>query len=217
MFTGIIEEVGSIKKISSSGDKRSFTMECSKILDGVRKGDSIAVNGVCLTVNSFGEKHFVADVMNETVKASIFKWSKEGDAVNLERALSMGDRLGGHIITGHIDCVGQVKKKFRDGNAVKYQIEFPSEFMNRVVNKGSIGIDGISLTIMEIKNNTFTISIIPTTSQDTIISIKESGDWVNLEFDIIGKYVERILGTQNILNQSKSNINMSFLNKNGFM
>jgi len=212
MFTGIIEEVGSIKSITSSGDKRSFTMECREVLNGVRKGDSISVNGVCLTVNSFGKKQFVADVMNETVKASTFKWCKEGDSVNLERALSMGDRLGGHIITGHIDCVGQVKRKFRDGNAVKYQIEFPSEYMNRVVNKGSIGIDGISLTIMETKNNTFTISIIPTTSEDTIISKKDSGDWVNLEFDIIGKYVQR-----SVVNQNKSNISMSFLEKNGFM
>ncbi len=212
MFTGIIEEVGSIKNISSSGDKRSFTMECKEILDGVRKGDSISVNGVCLTVNSFGENYFVADVMNETVKASTFKWCKEGDSVNLERALSMGDRLGGHIITGHIDCVGQVKRKFRDGNAVKYEIEFPNEYLNRVVNKGSIGVDGISLTIMEITNNKFTISIIPTTSEDTIISKKDSGDWVNLEFDIIGKYIGRILG-----NQNKSNIDISFLEKNGFM
>ncbi|WBW95964.1 riboflavin synthase [Oceanirhabdus sp. W0125-5] len=212
MFTGIIEEVGSIKKISDSGDKRSFTMECKEVLKGARKGDSISVNGVCLTINSFGEKHFVADVMNETVKASTFKWCKEGDSVNLERALCMGDRLGGHIITGHIDCVGQVKRKYRDGNAVKYEIEFPVEYISRVVNKGSIGVDGISLTIMEIRNNTFTISIIPTTSEDTIISKKNSGDWVNLEFDIIGKYVERILG-----NQNKSNIDMSFLKKNGFM
>ena len=212
MFTGIIEEVGSIKSITNSGDKRSFTMECKEVLNGVRKGDSIAVNGVCLTVNSFGNKHFVADVMNETVKASTFKWCKEGDSVNLERALRMGDRLGGHIITGHIDCVGQVKRKYRDGNAVKYEIEFPIEYMNRVVNKGSIGVDGISLTIMEIKNNTFTISIIPTTSVDTIISKKDSGDAVNLEFDIIGKYVQR-----SVVNQNKSNISMSFLEKNGFM
>ncbi|MCM1990661.1 riboflavin synthase [Oceanirhabdus seepicola] len=212
MFTGIIEEVGTIKNITSGGDKRSFTMECKEVLNGVRKGDSIAVNGVCLTVNSFGDKHFVADVMNETVKASTFKWCKEGDSVNLERALRMGDRLGGHIITGHIDCVGQVQRKYRDGNAVKYEIEFPIEYMNRVVNKGSIGVDGISLTIMEIKNNTFTISIIPTTSEDTIISKKDSGDAVNLEFDIIGKYVQRIE-----VNQKKSNIDMSFLEKNGFM
>lgn len=212
MFTGIVEEIGTVKKIVR-GQKAYLEIQADKIFSDIHIGDSIAVNGVCLTVTSFSGKVFTADVMNETFSRSSLGSLKTGSHVNLERAMSANGRFGGHIVSGHIDGTGKITNIKKDGNAVWYKISAGENIIKYTVEKGSIAIDGISLTVARIEKDNFSVSIIPHTSEETILSEKKLGDTVNLENDIIGKYVERFL---NFDKTEKSNITRDFLSKFGF-
>lgn len=212
MFTGIVEEIGTVKKIAR-GQKAYLEIQADKIFSDIHIGDSIAVNGVCLTVTGFSGKIFTADVMNETFSRSSLGSLKTGSHVNLERAMSANGRFGGHIVSGHIDGTGKITNIKKDGNAVWYKISADENIIKYTVEKGSIAIDGISLTVARVERDNFSVSIIPHTSEKTILSEKKTGDTVNLENDIIGKYVERFL---NFDKTGKSNITMDFLSKYGF-
>lgn len=212
MFTGIVEEIGTVKKIVR-GQKAYLEIQADRIFSDIHIGDSIAVNGVCLTVTGFSGKVFTADVMNETFSRSSLGSLKTGSHVNLERAMSANGRFGGHIVSGHIDGTGKITNIKKDGNAVWYKISAGENIIKYTVEKGSIAIDGISLTVARIEKDNFSVSIIPHTSEETILSEKKLGDTVNLENDIIGKYVERFL---NFDKTEKSNITRDFLSKFGF-
>lgn len=220
MFTGIIEEIGSIANIQRTGESFVLTIEAKKVLEDVHLGDSIAVNGVCLTVTSFSVKQFTVDVMPETVKATSLNAIKRGSKVNLERAMAAGGRFGGHFVSGHIDGTGVIKSKQTVKNAVYYEIEADTELLRYVILKGSVAVDGTSLTVFAVTENSFTLSLIPHTLSETVLGIKGSGDIVNLECDMIGKYVGHFL-TNLSNNHTKPNsqkgITANFLEDNGFM
>jgi riboflavin synthase len=218
MFTGIVEEIGSISNMQKTGESYVLTIEARKVLEDVHLGDSIAVNGVCLTVTSFSGNHFKVDVMPETVKSSSLRILKRGTHVNLERAMAAGGRFGGHFVSGHIDGTGVVKSKKPFENAVYYEIEPDKEILKFIILKGSICVDGTSLTVFGITENSFTISLIPHTMSETILGEKDSGDVVNLECDMIGKYVGHFInGTANDQNQKRGgNLTAKFLEENGF-
>ena len=189
MFTGIIEEIGTIREVRSG----KLKISASTVLEGTKVGDSIAVNGVCLTATSIDGNSFTADVMPETLRRSNLGELHSGSKVNLERAAAVGSRLGGHIVSGHIDGTGKIISIKREQNAVWVTISAKSEILELIVEKGSIAIDGISLTITEVTDTTFSVSLIPLTVQFTTLGFKKPGDKVNLETDILGKYVQRML------------------------
>ena len=213
MFTGIVEEIGTVKSVQS----KVITIEASKIFDDLHLGDSVAVNGTCLTVSSFDNKIFNADVTQETLNRTNLGSLKNGSKVNLERAMTLSGRFGGHIVSGHIDGVGSIKSMKKDDNAIILTIEVHISLMKYIVEKGSVTVDGISLTVASLTDNTFSIAVIPHTLKETVLYYKKEGDKVNIENDIIGKYVERLLTFKDDNNDSKkSNITMEFLLKNGF-
>jgi riboflavin synthase len=218
MFTGIIEELGVVANLKRSGESFVLTIDAKKILKDVHLGDSISVNGVCLTVTSFTGSQFTVDVMPETVKASSLQALKRGTKVNLERAMAAGGRFGGHFVSGHIDGTGVIKSKKQVENAVYYEIEASPEILRYVIERGSIAVDGTSLTVFGVTDETFTLSLIPHTLSESIIGLKESGDIVNLECDMIGKYVGHFLtrGQNNNNKKSPSGISTSFLEEHGF-
>ncbi len=189
MFTGLIEGTGTIKALQPVSKGFSIQIESSFYLKDIKVGDSIAVDGVCLTVVSFTSKEFRADLSPETISRTTFKFRKPGDSVNLERALKVGDSLGGHLVTGHIDGVGQIKKITPLGNFFSLEIQVPKDLSPFLVPKGSIAIDGISLTINEVKEEIVTLMIIPHTYKVTTLHTKKVGDYVNIEIDIIAKMV----------------------------
>ena len=218
MFTGIVEEIGLIEGIKKGEKSSKILIKANKVLDNTQLGDSIAVNGVCLTVtNMFGDK-FEADIMAETLRKSNLGNLDTGSEVNLERALSLQSRLGGHIVSGHIDGTGKIVSFINEDNAVWVTIEASSDILRYVIYKGSITIDGISLTVAYIDNNCFKVSIIPHTASETTLLRKKVGDTVNLECDLIGKYVEKLLGLENQKKEEKkSSISEDFLRMNGFL
>lgn len=218
MFTGIIEELGEVANIQRSGESFVLTLQARKILKDVHLGDSISVNGVCLTVTTFSSSQFTVDVMPETVKASSLQFLKRGSKVNLERAMAAGGRFGGHFVSGHIDGTGVIKSKKQVENAIYYEIEASPEILKYVIVRGSIAVDGTSLTVFDVTDETFTLSLIPHTLSESIIGLKGSGDIVNLECDMIGKYVGHFLtSSQNNGNKKRtSGISASFLEENGF-
>jgi len=216
MFTGIIEEIGKISNFQRTGESFVLTIEARKILEDVHFGDSIAVNGVCLTVTSFTSSGFTVDVMPETVKATSLNTLKRGSKVNLERAMAAGGRFGGHFVSGHIDGTGVIKSKKPFENAIYYEIEANPEMLNYVILKGSIAVDGTSLTVFGKTETSFTISLIPHTLAETILGYKGPGDVVNLECDMIGKYVGHFL-TGLKKDQQKKGITNQFLEENGFV
>lgn len=215
MFTGIVEEIGTIKRFNISGNSGCIEIEAKKVLEGTKIGDSIAVNGICLTVVSMSDSSFCADVMAETVRRSSLSELSDGDSVNLERAMAADGRFGGHIVSGHIDGTGVIVSKVQEENAVWVIIEAPEEILNYIVEKGSICIDGISLTVASVSDRDFKVSVIPHTGEETTLLKKKTGLKVNLENDIIGKYVGKLM---NISGGEKktSNITMDFLIENGF-
>lgn len=190
MFTGIIEELGKVKGLAPSG---ALTVEASKVLEGTRVGDSIAVSGVCLTVVEMTGSSFTVDVMPETLARSVLGGLKPGAAVNLERALEAGGRMGGHMVQGHADGVGTVRSRRQAGNAVLFDIEVDAEVARYVVQKGSVAVDGISLTAVEAGRNGFSVSVIPHTLAQTTLDKARPGTRVNVEVDIIAKYVESFI------------------------
>ncbi len=215
MFTGIIEEIGTVKTIQRNGSNSFIVIEAKKVLEDVHIGDSIAVNGVCLTVTKTDGSIFQADVMNETLSRSSLGELRQGSKVNLERAMAANGRFGGHIVSGHIDGTGTIADIKNDGIAVWYTIAANADIMRYIVEKGSIAIDGISLTVAKVTDRDFSVSVIPHTAEMTILSTKSKGQTVNLENDIIGKYVEKLMKPAE--NSEKSGIDTAFLASNGFI
>lgn len=194
MFTGIIEETGEIKRLDITGKSGRIELKAKTVLVGTKIGDSIAVNGICLTVTSISSDSFTADVMAETVRRSSLKGASAGDSVNLERAMAADGRFGGHIVSGHIDGTGEIKNIKREENAVWIKIKTSPRILSLIVEKGSICIDGISLTVAEVSDSDFSVSVIPHTLEVTVLKDRKPGDTVNLENDIIGKYVQKLMG-----------------------
>lgn len=219
MFTGLIEEVGKMKGVFRQGEAMRLSIAASVVTVGVKLGDSISVNGVCLTVTSFDRSAFAADVMPETYRRSTLHALKPGDPVNLERAMQAGGRFGGHIVQGHIDGTGQIVSRHTDANAVVFQIRLhDQESLRYVIPKGSITIDGISLTVVSTSEQTFTVSIIPHTLSETALLEKKPGEAVNIECDVIGKYVDHLLHFRKPESEApKSKLSAAFLMENGFM
>ncbi|WP_296321213.1 riboflavin synthase [Treponema sp. UBA3813] len=211
MFTGIIEEIGKVKKISLGGASGSLEISARKVLEGSKIGDSIAVNGVCLTVTSMTSSSFTADVMAETLRRSSLGSLVSGSGVNLERAMAANGRFGGHIVSGHIDGTGTISRFVREENAVWVHIKASGEILRLIVEKGSIAIDGISLTVASVSDSEFAVSVIPHTAEETTLLSKKAGDLVNLENDIIGKYVEKLLGGAHSKDGSDSEKDDKFL------
>lgn len=214
MFTGIVEELGTIANMQQTGEAMKLTISAQTILADVNLGDSIAVNGICLTVTSFSPHSFTVDVMPETMRTTSLQSLSRGWTVNLERAMSANGRFGGHFVTGHIDGIGTIIDKKRSYNAVYYKIQLPNELLRYCLQKGSVAIDGTSLTIFGIDESSITISLIPHTLSQSVIGTKTAGDIVNIECDMIGKYIERFI-TQPT--SKKSSITENFLQDNGFL
>ena len=216
MFTGIVEEMGKIRQILLAGSSGKIQIEARKALEGTKVGDSIAVNGVCLTVTSLSHDGFTADMMAETYRRSALGQQKVGDLVNLERAMAAGERFGGHIMSGHIDGTGVIEKLRREENAVWVTIRTKPVVLRLIVEKGSVGIDGISLTVASVSETGFQVSVIPHTGEETTLLKKKTGDLVNLENDIVGKYVEKLLGLGNTKKEEgASGLTMDFLKEYG--
>ncbi len=211
MFTGIIEEIGYVKSIKKASQSLVLTIKASKVLEDVKKGDSIATNGVCLTVKDFTKEDFTVDAVESTIKKTNLYKLRPGDRLNLERALCLNSRLGGHILQGHVDGLGQVKSIRKKETSYIYEITADREIMDLILAQGSIGINGISLTVSKLKSESFEVSIIPTSFAETTIKDLGLGDDVNLEADIIGKYIKKYLD-----GKTASKIDRNFLAINGF-
>lgn len=219
MFTGIVEELGTVKAISAGAASIQVTVCARKVTADLAVGDSIAVNGVCLTVVRFGGGDFTADVMPETMRFTAFAQLKIGDTVNLERALTLSSRLGGHIVSGHVDGLGKIIETIREDNAVVIKVTAADSLLKYMIKKGSVAIDGVSLTIAGLGKDWFSISMIPHTAAVTTLGRKKAGDFVNLENDVIGKYVERLLSNGNGAKSAVppgSNLTRDFLSRYGF-
>lgn len=217
MFTGIIEDIGDVISIRHEGDSAILEIKSKKIMDDVKLGDSIAVNGVCLTARSISGDTFTADVMAETLRRSSLGTLKSGSKVNLERAMLLNGRFGGHIVSGHIDGTGTIVNTKREANAVWVEISADSKILKFIIEKGSIAIDGISLTVAYVDEKVFKVSIIPHTASETTLLTKKVGDIVNLENDIVGKYVENLLRPADDLKPAGKGLSMETLIENGFM
>lgn len=193
MFTGLVEELGVVRGVARGADSARIHIEAKLILEDMKTGDSIAVNGVCLTSVEFGRGHFMADVMAETLSKTNLAHLRPGDRVNLERALRLGDRLGGHLVSGHIDGVGTITRRERHDIATLITISAPPRMMKYIIKKGSVAIDGTSLTVVDFTEGSFQVSLIPHTAHMTTLGFKKAGDTVNLEGDLVGKYIERLI------------------------
>lgn len=215
MFTGIIEEVGSVISVTRYGTNSDIRIKAAKVLEGTKLGDSIAVNGVCLTVTAMGGDWFQADVMNETLSRSSLGSLRSGSPVDLERAMAADGRFGGHIVSGHIDGTGIISGIKNDGIAVWYTVSAPPQILRYIVEKGSIAIDGISLTVAKVTDSDFSVSIIPHTAACTVLSLRKTGDTVNLENDIIGKYVEKLMKPAE--EERSGGVSLDMLARNGFI
>lgn len=216
MFTGIIEELGTIAELQILPDAAYLTIDAHKVLKNTQIGDSIAVNGVCLTVVKLHETQFTVDVMSETLQKTNLAELSRGSKVNLERALQLSTRLGGHLVSGHVDGTGTIRKKTKVGIAEVFDIQASSSLLNYILPKGSVAIDGISLTVVNVDHQGFSVSLIPHTRQETTLGFKGVGSKVNLETDLIGKYVAQFLGKQSASEQRKD-ISMEFLAQHGFL
>lgn len=209
MFTGIVEEIGTVKVLLKGAKSAELTINANIIFDDLKLGDSVAVNGVCLTITRLTRESLTADVMNETLRRSSLGTLNVGSRVNLERAMPANGRFGGHIVTGHIDGTGVIAKKQTDEIAVWYTIRASDSLMRYIIEKGSIAVDGISLTVASVSKDCFAVSVIPHTAKETILSEKNVGNVVNLENDIVGKYIEK-------LKPQNQKITRDFLTINGF-
>jgi riboflavin synthase len=217
MFTGIIEEIGIISSINQTGEAIMIKIDAQKIIVDVKLGDSISVNGVCLTVTSFTSNSFSVDVMPETVRATGLNKLKVGSRVNLERAMAANGRFGGHFVSGHVDGLGTIKSKKQVDNAVYYEIKVPDDLLSYIIYKGSIAVDGTSLTVFGIGEDYFTISLIPHTHEETVLGNKGIGDVVNIECDMLGKYIEQFIEKRFTKQERKtSGLTESFLSDHGF-
>jgi riboflavin synthase len=220
MFTGIIEGLGTIREIRPEGQGKRMTVDADFLLEQTRIGDSICVSGACLTVVLIDSKRFTVDVSPETLEKTTFKHARIGDRVNLERALRLSDRIDGHLVSGHIDGTGTVTRKKSMGNAMVVSIKVPEFILYYMIQKGSVAVDGISLTVNHCGKESFDVSIIPHTSELTTIGFKKTGDVVNIETDMIGKYVERFVMGKHQDEKKKdaeNSLGMEFLAKSGFL
>lgn len=219
MFTGIIEEIGMVKKIKKSNDGLRLYIECKNILNDCNLGDSIAVNGVCLTVDKKEKNIFICDVMNESLKSSNLKFLNTGMKVNLERAMNLNKRFGGHIVTGHVDKMAKLEDINEDGLSIELKISYENKNHKKyLIKKGSVTLNGVSLTVNNITEGMFSVNIIPHTFKNTNLSNVSKGDFLNLEFDVLAKYIENLIDFSNNkeIKQGKKNIDKNFLLTNGF-
>ncbi|OGI04435.1 MAG: riboflavin synthase subunit alpha [Candidatus Melainabacteria bacterium GWF2_32_7] len=214
MFTGIIEEIGTVRSIEKIAQGAVISINCSRILDDLNIGDSIAVNGACQTVVKHGSDSFDVEASPETMNLTTFKYFRESDKVNLERAMSSQSRFGGHMVTGHVDGIGEFREKVNQGIADLYYFFATNDIVKYMVYKGSITINGISLTIASLQENIFSISVISQTEKSTNLMYLKPGDKVNLESDIIAKYVEKFVSKSD---NATGNINVNYLEQNGFI
>ncbi|NPV91391.1 MAG: riboflavin synthase [Firmicutes bacterium] len=220
MFTGIVEELGKVQSLSRGARSARMVLEARVVLEDVKLGDSIAVNGVCLTVTEFSSNRFGVDIMAETLDRSNLGRLTPGDLVNLERALRLSDRLGGHLVSGHIDGVGAIVRESREDLARILDISAPPGVTRYIIEKGSITVDGTSLTVVSVRDDGFTVSLIPHTRGQTTLGFKKVGHTVNLEADLIGKYVEKLLGLTGKTDKEagpRSGLTIDFLAQNGFL
>lgn len=224
MFTGIVEEVGTIVSISKGAKSSKLTLQGKVIFEDMHIGDSIAVNGVCLTVTEKTANTFTVDVMAETLRRSSLGTLSKGSKVNMERAMAANGRFGGHIVSGHIDGIGTIESFVREDNAVWVTIAAPSKLLKYIIEKGSITIDGISLTVAYVDSQCFKVSLIPHTAANTTLLTKKAGDMVNLENDIVGKYIDKLLhfdvedeAVTDYNTEASGGISMEFLSENGFV
>lgn len=216
MFTGIVEEMGRVLAVKRGAKSAVLSVQANKILEDIKVGDSIAVNGVCLTVTSFSNEGFMADVMSETLEKSALGKLRGGSPVNLERAVASGGRFGGHMVSGHIDGTGSVMAIRKEDNAIWFTIRTSSNIMKYIIEKGSIAIDGISLTVAKVDAGSFSVSTIPHTVESTILKEMRLKDVVNLENDMVGKYMEKFLTASQENKTTKGGITMEMLGKLGF-
>ncbi len=219
MFTGLVEEIGTVKTMLKGRNSYELTITANKILDDLKVGDSVCTQGACLTVTEIRNHEFTVDVMSETVIRTNFSQLKPGHHVNLERAMKLSDRLGGHLVSGHIDGTGTIASITKDDIAHRFSITAEVALIQQLIPKGSIAIDGISLTLVTVNAQSFEMSVIPHTASKTTLLHKKVNDTVNIETDMIGKFVYRFLQTNQTQNnnQNKSSIDMGFLAKNGFL
>ena len=219
MFTGLVAELGTVQRLARQGNSYHLTVRAKKVMENLRIGDSVAVNGACLTVVLMDGDAFTADVMPETVRLTNIGSLHPGDRVNLERTLRLCDGLDGHIVSGHVEGLGTIAEQRPEGIAVVVTIATPPELLKYIIKKGSIAIDGISLTVTEVTETSFSVSLIPHTAKETTLGFKKVGDSVNLETDIIGKYVERMLTWKQVgtKNAAKDVLDKNILFENGFI
>lgn len=215
MFTGLIEEIGTIKSIRQNSNSSQITIHASHVMEHTKIGDSICTNGVCLTVVALSMGSFTVDAVSETLLKTNLSELKIGDKVNLERAMRLNDRIGGHMVSGHIDGIGKILLIEKNKKSWYIKIAASPNLLNQMIDKGSVAIDGISLTISAVKDEYLSVNIIPHTALETTLVAKKTGDYVNIETDMIGKYIYRYLNTAN--KSSKGNLDQSFLAKNGFI
>lgn len=217
MFTGIVEEMGAVTAVEKTLAGTRVTILASTVMGDLKIGDSVSVNGTCLTVVTKNEKNFAVEVSPETLSVTTLGHLTGGAPVNLERAMKLNERIGGHLVAGHVDGVGTIRSRRQEGNAIIFTIEAPTEILRYCVSKGSVTVDGISLTINEVSDHAFSVSIIPHTAKVTTLGLKQVNDTVNLESDLIGKYVERLLQERSQLPKTKPVIDKDYLQKRGLI
>lgn len=216
MFTGIVEEIGIVKAIMPGANSIKLSIKANKVLNDTKLGDSIAVNGVCLTVTFLANDYFVADVMPESMRKTNMGLLKIGEKVNLERALTLNSRLGGHIVSGHIDGTAKIVEIQKEDNATRVTIKATDKILKYIISEGSVTLDGVSLTVATLNKDSFTVSLIPHTAEVTTLLSKPIGAIINVENDVIGKYVERLLNFTEDKKVEKSSFSLAFLRENGF-
>lgn len=217
MFTGLVEEVGTVIHMKKSTRSAHMTIKASKVLEDVHLGDSIAINGICLTVTAYDRHTFTVDAMPETMDKTNLRYLSLGNGVHLERAMAVGDRFGGHIVTGHIDGMGKISKHVKEENATRLTVTIDKNLSRYMIDKGSVAVDGVSLTIAAVQKEAIEIGIIPMTGQETLLLKKRVGDHVNIECDVLGKYVEQLCNRMEKAQEQNSSINKEFLSRNGFI